>query len=393
MKKKVSKVQSIKATKPSQSPESLVNADFDAVVNLIDAARSKALISANTILIELYWEIGRYISQKINNDGWGQGTVQHLAEHVLMKRGTAKGFSAQNLWRMRQIYDAYSASRKLAPLVREISWSNNLLILSRCKTEQAKAFYLETTMREKWGKRELERQIDGLLFERTLVAKPKLSPLVRELHRDADSQFKSSYLVEFLDLPPLYSEADLEGGLIQHMTKFLVELGRDFCFVGRQYPVQVGNQDFAIDLLFFNRALGALVAFELKTERFKPEFLGKLEFYLEALDRDVRKPHEQPSIGVLLCATSDSQVVEYSLSRSMSPAMVAAYETKMPDKSLLKAKLHEFYEQAIADRPTNQSVEQESTGKLSKAPSIKRPPTNKATEKPKRSTKNATKRK
>ena len=385
--KKVSKSQSIKPTKSVLSFESVVNPDFDSVVSLIDAARSKALSSANTILIELYWEIGRYLSQKINNDGWGQSTVQQLAEHVLRKRGTAKGFSAQNLWRMRQIFDAYSGLQKLSPLVREISWSNNLLILSRCKTEQAKQFYLEATIREKWGKRELERQIDGLLFERTIVTKPKLSPLVRELHQDADSQFKSSYLVEFLDLPPLYSEADLEGGLIQHMTKFLVELGRDFCFVGRQYPIQVGNQDFAIDLLFFNRALGALVAFELKIERFKPEFLGKLEFYLEALDRDVRKPHEQPSIGVLLCATSDSQVVEYSLSRSMSPAMVAAYETKMPDKSLLKAKLHEFYEQTLTDRTTNQAVDDVSIGQKLKTPSTKKPPKNKATDKPKRSNK------
>jgi predicted nuclease of restriction endonuclease-like (RecB) superfamily len=151
MKKKASKAQSIKATKSPQSQESLVNADFDAVVNLIDAAKSNALISVNTILIELYWEIGHYISQKINNDGWGQGTVQHLAEHIVKNRGTSKGFSAQNLWRMRQIYDAYSSWRKLAPLVREISWSDNLLILSRCKTERAKAFYLETTIREKWG--------------------------------------------------------------------------------------------------------------------------------------------------------------------------------------------------------------------------------------------------
>jgi len=179
MKKKGIKLPSIKQTKPFQLSESSVNPDFDAVVNLIDAARSKVLSSANTILIELYWEIGRYLSQKINNDGWGQATVQQLAEHVLRKRGTSKGFSAQNLWRMRQVFDAYSGSRKLSPLVREISWSNNLLILSHCKTEQAKQFYLEATIREKWGKHELERQIDGQLFERTVVAKPKPSRISR----------------------------------------------------------------------------------------------------------------------------------------------------------------------------------------------------------------------
>ena len=374
-------------------PASVAPIEFDSVVAMIESSRTKALVAVNTVLIDLYWEIGRYLSDKITKNGWGKGVVQQLSDYIQHHQPTSMGFSASNLWRMSQFYQTYCKKPVLAALLRELPWTHNLLILGRCKRDQEREFYLTTTIEQKWSSRELERQIDGLLFERTLVAKPKLSPLVRELHRDADSQFKSSYLVEFLDLPPLYSEADLEGGLIQHMTKFLVELGRDFCFVGRQYPVQVGNQDFAIDLLFFNRALGALVAFELKTERFKPEFLGKLEFYLEALDRDVRKPHEQLSIGVLLCATSDSQVVEYSLSRSMSPAMVAAYETKMPDKSLLKAKLHEFYEQAIADRPTEQSVEQESTEKLSKAPSIKRPTTNKATDKPKQSTKKATKRK
>ncbi len=152
--------------------------------------------------------------------------------------------------------------------------------------------------------------------------------------------------MEFLDLPRTHSEGDLQQGLIANLKQFLIELGRDFCFVGSQYPLQVGGRDFAIDLLFFNRALNALVAIELKIDAFQPEYLGKLEFYLEALDRDVRKPHERPSIGVLLCATKDHEVVEYALSRAMPPALVAEYQTNMPDKKLLQAKLHEFYELA-----------------------------------------------
>ncbi len=170
--------------------------------------------------------------------------------------------------------------------------------------------------------------------------------MVTELHPEAVAIFKDIYLLDFLGLPPQHSESDLQRALIEQLKQFLIELGRDFCFVGSEYVVQVGNRDFAIDLLFFNRALNALVAFEIKIEEFQPEHLGKLEFYLEALDRDVRKPHEGPSIGVLLCATKNSEVVEYALSRSMSPALVAEYQTVMPEKALLEAKLHEFYELA-----------------------------------------------
>src|SRR5262249_9160895 len=179
----------------------------------------------------------------------------------------------------------------------------------------------------------------------------KLSTPLAELQPDAASIFRDSYLVEFLDLPSRHSEADLQCALVEQLRQFLLELGRDFCFIGAEYPVQVGGRDFLIDLLFFNRALNALVAFDLKVVEFEPEHLGKMQFYLEALDRDVKKPHEQPSIGVLRCATKNNEVVEYALSRSMSPALVAEYQTRLPDKKLLQAKLHEFYELARADRP------------------------------------------
>ncbi len=169
-----------------------------------------------------------------------------------------------------------------------------------------------------------------------------------ELHPDAASIFRDAYLVEFLDLPLRHSEADLQRALIEQLKQFLLELGRDFCFIGAEYLVQVGGRDFAIDLLFFNRALNALVAFELKVVEFEPEHLGKMQFLLEALDRDVKKPHEQPSIGVLLCATKNNEVVEYALSRSLSPALVAESQTRLPDKRLLQAKLHEFY--ALAEQ-------------------------------------------
>jgi predicted nuclease of restriction endonuclease-like (RecB) superfamily len=206
--------------------------------------------------------------------------------------------------------------------------------------------YLKLATQERWSKRELERQLNGALFERVVLSPAKVSPAVRQLHPDAGSVFKDSYIVDFLNLPESHSEADLQCALIANLRRFLLEIGSDFTFVGERYRLQVGGRDFFVDLLFYHRGLTCLVAFELKVEQFEPSDLGQLEFYLEALDRDVKKPHERPSIGVLLCATKDSEVVEYALSRSMSPALVAEYQTRLPDKKLLQAKLHEFYELA-----------------------------------------------
>ena len=305
-----------------------------------------ALAAVNTTLIDLYWQLGQYISHKIADATWGQRTVAALAEYIQRHHQGRSGFSASNLWRMRQFFDTYRDTPKLAPLVRELPWTHNLIIISRSKRDEEREFYLRVCVREKWGKRELLRQLDGALFERVVLSPAKLSPPLTELHPDAAAIFKDTYLVEFVDLPPSHSEADLQRGLVAQLKQFLLELGRDFCFIGSQYPVQVGGRDFALDLLFFNRALNALVAFELKVVEFEPEHLGKIQFYLEALDRDVKKPHEQPSIGVLLCATKNNEVVEYALSRAMSPALVAEYQTRLPDKKLLQAKLHEFYQLA-----------------------------------------------
>ncbi|MEX2121590.1 MAG: PDDEXK nuclease domain-containing protein [Pirellulales bacterium] len=329
------------------------------MLGLIDAARSRAVAAVNTALIELYWTIGEHISQRVSADGWGKGTVEALADHIQRRQPNARGFSAQNLWRMRQFFETYRERPILSPLVRELPWTHNLLIMSRSKRDEEREFYLRMAVREKWTKRELERQLNGALFERVALSPPKLSPAVRELHPDAATVFKDSYLVEFLELPSDHSEGDLQRALVEKLKLFLIELGRDFCFAGSEFPVQVGGRDFSLDLLFFNRALNCLVAIELKIEEFQPEHLGKLEFYLEALDRDVKKPHEGLSVGVLLCATKDHEVVEYALSRAMSPAIVAEYQTRLPDKKLLQAKLHEFYAlaEAQAALPAIESAE------------------------------------
>ena len=322
---------------------------FDTIVGLIQAARQRAYQAVNTTLIELYWQIGEHISRKIAAAEWGDGVVTQLAAHIARSQPGLRGFTRPNLFRMRQFYETYRGQDIVTPLVTQLPWTHNLIILSQSKRPEEREFYLRMAVREKWSKRELERQFKTALFERVVLTPAKVSPVVRQSHPQALSVFKDAYMVEFLGLPEAHSESDLQRGLLARLKAFLIELGRDFCFVGAEFPVQVGGRDFALDLLFFHRGLNCLVAIELKVGRFEPEYLGKLAFYLEALDRDVKKPHENPAIGVLLCASKDDEVVEYALSRSASPALIAEYQTQLPDKALLQAKLHEFYLQDASD--------------------------------------------
>ena len=319
---------------------------FREVVSLIERARQRAFQAVNTELIDLYWRVGEFISRKLETAEWGDGVVDELARYLARQHPDLKGFTRRNLFRMRQFYGIYHLDKKVAPLVRQLPWTHNLLILSRNKRPEEREFCLRLCLRERWSKRELERQLAGALFERTVLSPPKVSPLVTQIHPAAETIFKDTYLLDFLDLPEVHSEADLQAGLVANLKKFLLELGRDFSFVGEQYLLQVGGKDFRLDLLFYHRGLQCLVAFDLKIDEFRPEQLGKMEFYLEALDRDVKKPHERPSIGVLLCATKDHEVVEYALARSVSPALIAEYQTALPDKQLLRRKLHEFYQLA-----------------------------------------------
>lgn len=328
--------------------------DFTEVVALIAASKERTLQAVNTALVELYWQIGEYISHKIASAEWGDGVVTQLARHLADASPGLRGFTGRNLFRMRQFYETYRDDPIVTPLVTQLPWTHNLIILSQSKRPEEREFYLRMAIREQWTKRELERQVKAALFERTILHPPIVSPLVRQLHPEALSVFRDAYLVEFLDLPVGHSEADLHRGLLLKLRDFLIELGRDFCFMGTEFPIQVGGRDFSLDLLFFHRGLNCLVAFELKVGPFEPEYLGKLGFYQEALDRDVRKPHEQPAIGVLLCASKDEEVVEYALSRSLSPALIAEYQTQLPDKKLLQAKLQEFYLQQSAETEATQ---------------------------------------
>jgi predicted nuclease of restriction endonuclease-like (RecB) superfamily len=322
---------------------------FDEVVAMIQAARGRALTAVNTALIDLYWRVGEYISRKLEAATWGEGVVEELARYIQRRQPNARGFTRRNLFRMRQFFETYEGDAKVSALLTLLPWTHHLLILGQCKRAEEREFYVRLAAREKWSSRQLDRQLRAAAFERAALGPAKVSAALAQTHPDALSIFKDSYMVEFLDLPAGHSEGDLHRGLVHRLRDFLIEMGRDFCFVGSEYPLQVGKRDFALDLLFFHRGLNCLCAIELKVAAFEPEHLGKLSFYLEALDRDVKKPHERPAIGVLLCASKDHQVAEYALSRTLSPALVAEYQTQLPDKKLLEAKLHELYALAVGE--------------------------------------------
>ena len=285
--------------------DATMETSFAEVVEMIQSAKQRAMQAVNTQLVELYWQVGAYISHKLAQAEWGDGVVQQLADYLARTQPGLRGFTRRNLFRMRKFYETYRDEEKVTALLSQLPWTHNLIIHNQSKRPEEREFYLRLAIQEKWSSRELERQFKAALFERTVLHPVKVSPVVAQSHPSAMDVFRDAYVVEFLDLPERHTEADLHRALLQQLQDFLIELGRDFCFVGSEYPVQVGDRDFALDLLFFHRGLNCLVAVELKVGRFEPEYLGKLNFYLEALDRDERKPHENPAIGVLLCSSKD----------------------------------------------------------------------------------------
>ncbi len=327
-----------------------VEANFGVVTKMIQETHQEVLHVANKAMVDLYWRIGQFISTRVAKSAWGKGVVEELAQHISQSIPNVNGFSASNLWRMKQFYETYAEDEKLAPLVRELSWSNNLVILSRAKSEEEREFYLRLSIHDRLSKKSLIRQFQSAVYERAMISKTKLAPVVREFAPAAENVFKDQYILEFISGKDAKPENNLRRALIRHMKDFILELGKDFIYIDEEFPMQVGNQDYRIDLLFFHRELQCLVAFELKTDTFQPEYLGKLNFYLEALDRDVKKSKENPSIGVLLCKSKDDEVVEYALSRSMSPTLVSEYQLHLPDKKLLKQRMKEIFEQAENDR-------------------------------------------
>lgn len=316
---------------------------FEKIVELIYSAREKAILSVNKELIELYWNIGSYISLKVTDSEWGMSVVKNLSDYIYGKLPDVKGFSSQNLWRMKQFYETYCEKTKLSSLLRELSWTNNLMILSKTTSDEEREFYLKLAIQERYSSRELERQIDSGIYERVMLSDKNLSAVMREIHPKSTEVFRDNYVLDFLSLPKSHYEKDLRKKIVAHLKEFILEFGKDFAFVGEEFRVSVGNKDFYVDLLFYHRGLQCLVAIDLKITDFKPEYLGKMEFYLESLDRDIKKEHEKPSVGIILCKSKDTQIVEYALSRTVSPTMIAKYETELIDKKILENKLDEFF--------------------------------------------------
>ena len=315
------------------------------LIQIISQSRQNALKKVNEELINMYWKIGEHLSTESEKASFGDAYIDTVAEEIQNAFPGIKGFNRRGLYRMKKFYETYKDDEFVTPLVTQISWTNHLLIMSGSKSAEERHFYMSLCAKEHYSKRELERQMDSAYYERYMLSSKKLIP--ESVPQDVRGSILDTYVLEFLDLPEQYSERNLRKAITGNLKQFILEFGKDFTFIGEEYRVQVGGQDFYIDLLFYNRALSCLVPIELKIGKFKPEHIGQINFYLEALDRDVKKPNENPSVGVILCAGKDDAVVEYALSRSMSPTLVSDYTLHLPDKKLLQNKLRELTELAL----------------------------------------------
>ena len=369
-----------KTISTSQAISAANNEQFDEVVGIILCHKSRALRSVNEEAIAAAWAVGGYVSAKLKSEQWGNKVVTQLAEYIRSRHPELKGYSRRTIYNMVTLYDEYSsggfgaAVEKYLPgeivqppaaqmeppsptfvqppaaqmpkqrpqILALTTLSNHYQILFRCKSHEERLFYILYAHREHLSKRELERCIANNTFASITGSKQNLSKGLIETYTDAPVMLKDTLYVDFLGLPPKHSERQLRKGILQHMKQFILELGKDFLFVDEEYPLAVGASTFKADLLFFHRGLQALVAVELKKGKFHPRDLGQLEFYLEALDRDVRRSNENPSIGIILCPEADSAVVEYAMSRSMSPAMVAQYKRILIPQERMQERLAEY---------------------------------------------------
>ena len=312
------------------------------IITLIEEAHQNALKSINAELIKLYWNVGEYLSGESKKSSWGDSFIDETAKYIQENCPEIKGFTRRGLYRMKQFYEIYKDDEFVSALLTQISWTNHLLIMSSSKSQEERQFYIMLCIKEKYSSRELERQISSAYFTRYMLSKEVLEPI--PIEKNIKDRFLDTYVLEFLDLPEKYNEKDLRKAIIHNLKNFILEIGKDFTFVGEEYRVQVGNTDSYIDLLFYHRGLSCLVAFELKIDSFKPEYIGKINFYLEALDREYKKPNENPSIGIILCASKDDAVVEIAMSRNISPTLVSDYSLKLIDKKILENKLREYGE-------------------------------------------------
>lgn len=322
--------------------------NFNDIISIVETSRKNAYIKVNEEMVLMYYDFGKYLSENIARTSWGEKIIEKLADFMKKEYPSLKGFKVRGLYRMKQFYETYKEHAEIvSTLLTQLNWSNHIKILSSTNTINQKEFYMKLAIKYKYSTRELARQIDSAYYERYMLSNGEAAlSNIQSIDEEDMPNFKilDTYSLEFLDLPNNYSELDLKHSIISNLKNFIFEVGKDFTFVGEEYRIQVGTHDYYIDLLFFNRELSCLVAFELKTDEFKSEYISKMDFYLEALDRDVKKSNEKPSIGIILCAKKDSSVVEYSMSRNISPTQVSEYKLKLIDRKILENKLNEITE-------------------------------------------------
>jgi len=308
----------------------------------VRAAQYQALKAVNRELIVLYWDIGRIIVARQQEHGWGRSVVERLAADLRREFPGISGFSARNIWYMRSFYLCYQAHEKLQPLVAEIGWTHNLIILDKCEDDLQREFYLRMTRKFGWTKNVLALRIEDQTYEKTLLGQTNFEQTLPEpLRHQAKLAVRDEYTFDFLELGEEHSERELERAIIARIERFLREMGGMFAFMGSQYRLEIDGDEFFIDLLLYHRILKCLVAVELKIGEFKPEYVGKMQFYLAALDDRVRLPEENPSIGMILCRTKNRAVVEYALRDSRKPIGVAAYRIVRRLPAAFKGKLPE----------------------------------------------------
>ncbi len=368
---------------------------FNEVIDIILQHKSRASVAVNTENLLLAWHVGAYVSAKLNSEEWGSKVVSQLSQFIRSHRPELKGYGRSSIYNMVMFYDEYSseafhkvATQYIPKLIvqsplgqlegegldseiydismkREIVQSligqfsniltlttltNHGIILSNCRSNEERLFYILYAHKERLGSRELLRCISNHTFETLVSKKDNLSKGMLEAYPNAPYIFKDKVYVDFLGLPKKHSESRLRKGILEHMKEFILELGKDFLFVDQEYCLNVGSSTFKADLLFFHRGLQALVAVELKKTKFHPRDLGQLEFYLEALDRDVKRTNENPSIGIILCPEADHVVVEYAMSRSMSPTLIAQYKRVLIPQETMTEQLKEYCQYLLENK-------------------------------------------
>ncbi len=320
-----------------------INDQFVDIAERVTTAYEDAMQSANTVLLDLYWQIGESISRKMTSAEWTENTVEALAQHLACIQPGLRGFTHANLLRMRQFYEIYKNHAKVHVWVKLLPWTHNRIILNQSKNTEEREFYLRMALQENWTERELEKQIKSNLFERVFLWPKKVVPMLLHNPAGLGAPPSDDYLLEFLGVSSLQAETDPHCALTDKIKCFFIDLDSDFCFMGSKFPLQSETDDVPLDFLFFHRDLNALLAIKFKLGEFESGDLEQLSMHLDVLDCTIKKDHEQPSIGLLLCASSERNTVKYRFNTRLSPELIAGYERRLPSKMVLKIKLGEFH--------------------------------------------------